>query len=524
MKRLRLTLRRNLKFILISLLVITLVITTANIAIANTNFGSRGQNGREGLDGRRGINGQDITFFADGDVFNYNLAGSNGEDGSDGTPGNNASRCNHPRRPDYSLQGAVGGNGGRGGNGGDGGNGGNALIYYTDSAALSNGTLNNPGGQGGRGGRGSQGGYGCGCREYSWEISYCRWDLLKKPLNVENASWIFDSSHTTTCQGIEYIDERESKPPLPSRYRSRSQQQQWSFRWEYQGISRTKSFSCSDGRDGTSGESGSNGKNGSYGKVTLVPRRDIPAERVNYSDTISNLLGKEIELVKNIWVNRRGLSSLLATNSNVPDSYKYLQDTARLNYRVDWEAEVTPQEIDVDQTNIAAQIVVNNNLGSLNFDVPGTLEYVREKEEKLEVLTITGGFNPSRVKSFRIVRVENLVGDKSQLALLDEGDLRELLKSHQIEVICLTKQSSSGREVSPEYQERHRIKFDFTPKSIPARNVEVVGNVYTLQLQSYFYPWLKAGYDVEYRVEVTQVTKSNATYKQTEQISFKLPG
>ena len=142
-------------------------------------------------------------------------------------------------------------------------------------------------------------------------------------------------------------------------------------------------------------------------------------------------------------------------------------------------------------------------------------------EGNVEVATITGGFSPSRVQSFRIEGVES-GEDNSRLILVDEGDIRSLIPRSEIEVVLLTKQSASGLE-SPDYQERHRVDFVVTPTStgLINRNITVEGNRYVLDLQRHFNAWLKPGYEARYRVNVQQTTNAGAVYEQSEEVDFE---
>lgn len=102
------------------------------------------------------------------------------------------------------------------------------------------------------------------------------------------------------------------------------------------------------------------------------------------------------------------------------------------------------------------------------------------------------GFSPSCVESFHIESVTSSNG-KSQLVLVDEGNIRELIPQSTIEVTLLTKRSASGLE-TPDYQRRNSFKFVVSPNStgLISNNINVEGNVYALNVGSSFGTWLKS--------------------------------
>jgi len=489
----------------------------AGTAIAAKIFGEQGRAGRNGDDGSRGRSGEDLTIVVDGNPAAYDVKGSAGTDGTDATPGGNARACRAPERPRYSLIGAAGGNGGNGGDGGNGGNGGEVKIFYTKLDDLKKIKLDNSGEKGGNAGRGAEGGEGCECRETQWNINYCSWQLWKKPTGVANAQWILHSQKLLPCTGVQSVDREYHYPKLPARYQNRG----WNFKWVYQGVSESKTFECRSGENGSEGSKGRDSNDGGYGEVILVPRKDIPEENTSHSAPLSSLIGNQIELVKNIWVRKKGLRSLLNPSAKVPNTYTYLKSTARVNYRVDWKSAKTPAELGISDTEIGASIELSDLTAAIDFSVPATLEYKTSKQGNLGVLTITGGFSPDRVKGFRVDDVSSL--PNSKLVLADVGNVKALLKNTSIEVECLTKQSASGITVTDDYQERYSVKFDIPPTGIPSAGVTVAENVYTFDTQRFFGAWLKPGYDVQYVINITQTTKSGAVYKQSEEIKFQVP-
>jgi hypothetical protein len=485
-------------------------------AVAQNPFGITGQDGDRGRDGRNGRDGQDIKIVIDGKPANYNLMGTMGDDAEDGTTGRSANSCEQPYRPEYSLLGASGGRGGDGGNGGNGGHGGNATIFYTDIAALQQLEIRNAGGKGGRNGRGAVGGKGCECQESDWRIKYCTLETERRPFSDAKAPWEYQSKETRLC-GRSSDDFDLDFTRSYSKVRE-YRQDDWLYRRTNKGVTQTDAYSCQRGRDGATSDNGRNGATGNYGKVTLVPRLDIPAEMTSDRTPLATAIGKKVGLIKNIWVERSGLSRLLRASSEVADTYTYLKDTARLFYRFDWAAPETPVALGVDRVEIGATVNVRNEAATIDYQLPGTLEYQVIPENNLQVVKITGGFNPDRVKSFQLQKISG-VGTENQLILSDRGNVRELLKDTQIEVQCFSKQSSTG-VVASDYVKRRSITFKIPPKLQPSDGAIVNDNIYTLPVGRYCSPWLKADNNAAYGVVINQTTKSGAKYNQSIDTSF----
>ncbi|TYQ30719.1 hypothetical protein [Pseudanabaena sp. UWO310] len=500
----------------IAILTLPLVSTTFNAgAIAETTFGQVGQDGSRGKDGRNGRDGQDTKIILDGKPAVYNLTGIMGDDAQDGKTGRSASMCEQPYRPEYSLVGASGGRGGDGGNGGRGGNGGNATVFYTDATALQQLEIRNSGGKGGRNGRSAVGGKGCECQETEWRIKYCDWEITRRPFNDDKAEWQSYSRDTKLCyrSGDDY--------DRPSSRVSEYRRDDWLYRRTYKGVSRSDYYSCRRGLDGENGNDGRDGEMGSYGKVTLVPRLDIPAEIISDRTPLADAIGKKVGLIKNIWVERNGLAKLLRASSDVSDRYTYLKDTARLFYRFDWAAPETPKTLGIDRVEIGAIANVRDEVAEIQYQLPGTLEYQvlpTNSADNLQVVKITGGFAPDRVKSFQVQSISG-VGNDNQLILSDRGNVRELLKDTQIEVQCFSKQSATG-VVANDYVKRRSITFKIPPKLQPSDGAIVNGNTYTLPVGRYCSPWLKADYNVGYGIVINQITKSGTKYDQSIDKSF----
>ncbi|MCA6586435.1 MAG: hypothetical protein IM524_08495 [Pseudanabaena sp. M051S1SP1A06QC] len=488
-------------------------------AIAQTTFGIIGQDGDRGRDGRSGRDGQDLKIVGDGKPADYDLTGTIGEDGEDGTAGRSASSCEQPYRPANSLIGASGGRGGNGGNGGRGGNGGNVTIFYTDIANLKQLEIRNAGGKGGRNGRGAVSGKGCECREAEWRVKYCNVQIERRPFSDSKAAWQYYSSETRICgrssDGFDIdFDRLFSKT---SEYR----RDDWLYRRTNKGVSRSDYYSCQNGRDGEPSSNGLIGETGNYGKLTLVPRLDIPAEITSDRAPLAVALGKKVNLIKNIWVERSGLSRLLRPSSDVADTYTYLKDTARLFYRFEWAAIESPTALGVDRVEIGGTVNVRNENAEIQYQLPGTLEYQvmpANNTENVELVKITGGFNPDRVSSFQLQSISG-VGTENQLVLSDRGKVRELLKETQIEVQCLSKQSATGVVVS-DYVKRRTVTFKIPPKLAPSEGAIVNDHIYTLPVGRYCSPWLRADNEATFEIAIAQTTKSGVKYNQILKSSF----
>ncbi len=495
----------------IALLILPLVSASA---IAQTTFGRSGQDGDRGREGRAGRDGQDIKIVIDGKPAAYDLSGAMGEDAEDGTAGRSANSCEQPYRPEYSLIGASGGRGGEGGNGGRGGNGGNATIFYTDMAMLQQLEIRNGGGKGGRNGRGAIGGKGCGCQEVEWRVKYCNFETERRPYNDAKAAWQYYSRETRLCERASNGFDFGSDHSKVSEYRK----DDWLYRRTNQGVSHSASYSCQSGRDGGTSDNGRNGATGKYGQITLVPRLDIPAEIESDRTTIASAIGKKVGLVKNIWVEKSGLARLLRASSDVTDTYTYLQDTARLFYRVDWAATDSPTALGVDRTEISSKVNVQKAIATIQYQIPGTLEYQVIAEPNLQVVKITGGFDPSRISSLQVQTISG-VGTENQLILRDRGNVRELLKETNIEVQCLSKESATN-VISSVYEKRRSITFKIPPKAEPTNGAIATGNTYTLPVGRYCSPWLRADNNAAYQIAIKQTTKSGAVYDQSIDKSF----
>jgi hypothetical protein len=482
-------------------------------------FGESGRPGRNGRSGAAGNSGRSVSIQLNDEspvqTLEYDLSGQDGSDGNHGQPGEPARACGVPHQPAYSLRGASGGDGGNGGQGGDGGDGGDASIFYADTDSLKHIVVDASGGRGGQPGDGAGGGEGCDCIEPQWTVNYCEWELWRRPINDENADWAIASSGLAACTGVQNVDERENVPsvdmPYPDTYR---------YQLHYRGIATTRQFFCQNGEQGAPGRNGRPGASGHYGQLRLIPRPTIPDEMVHYSDSLQNLLGQSIELVKNIWVQRQGLSDLLHPSSDIPNDYTYLKSTERPRFRLEWAAEETPEELGIGMLEIATSVRVENEQARLTYEIPGTVDYTISRQADVEIVTVTGGFFPDRLGQFELADMTNGV-EESELVFVDQGALRELLETTTIAVSCFTKQSASG-VASDNYQFRHSVDFEVSRRGVFSNKLALSGNEYILTLGQVFSPWLKSGYDVMYVIEFRQTTNSGATYSQTEEIEFRV--
>jgi len=514
--------KKYLLALTLSSLTLPLVIPSVSLnAIAQTTFGQTGQEGDRGRNGRDGRDGQALKIVVDGKPTTYDLSGTGGEDGEDGRSGRAASSCEPPHRPEYSIVGASGGRGGDGGNGGRGGIGGDANIFYTDSAALQLLEIRNSGGRGGRSGRSATGGAGCSCREPEWQIQYCTIQTDRRPVfeansqDRKNMTWQAHSTETRLCGR----SSSEWRSDYDSYLRETEYVQgNWQYRRFNKGVSRTDEYTCRNGRNGDAGADGRNGETGSYGKITLIPRLDIPVEITSDRTPLSTAIGRKVGLVKNIWVERSGLSRLLRPSSDVPDQYTYLKDTARLFYQYEWAAQETPAALGVDRVEVGASVNVRNETAEIEYQLPGTLEYQLTSGNNLQIIKITGGFNPNRVSAFQLQSISG-VGTENQVIISDRGNVRELLRDTEIEVKCLSKQSATGA-VANDYLSRRSITFKVPPQKPSTEGAIVNGSTYTLPVGRYCSPWLKANYDVTYQLAVKQTTKMGAKYSQTLSSAF----
>ncbi|MGB3299390.1 MAG: hypothetical protein WBA76_14060, partial [Phormidesmis sp.] len=485
-------------------------------------FGEPGRSGSSGRNGRSQANREDaIIRVGEPLVSNtsYDLSGTAGENGENGTPGEPARYCQLPSRPAYSLQGASGGSGGNGGNGGNGSDGRNTSIYYTDPAALKQLVINAAGGQGGQPGQGAAGDDGCECVEPQWVVNFCEWEIWASRMDIEPEEWTLYSREVVACTGVQATDESVNTPVLPTTVNQANVR----YRLVYKGISQTKQFHCKEGDRGTQGIDGQKGTDGRYGAFHLIPRADIPQETPQRKGELKALLGQTLELAKNIWVERQDLRGQLNPASNVPSSYTYLQSTERPKFRLEWTAAATPESLGVATAEVGAAVEVQSDRAVLAVDIPGTLDYTTSTQNEVEVANITGGFSPSRVKSFQIEGVTSTAGE-SQLVLVDKGNTRELLRNTKIEVTLLTKQSASGL-ATPDYRRRNSIVFDISPNSSKSLNTSlaIAGDVYMFNLGRSFGSWLKPGYEASYSINIQQTTRSGARYEQTQNIDFQVP-
>ncbi len=506
---------------------------------ADTRFGESGAAGAPGQDGRQGFTEAPVQINADGTSQTYNLRGGDGEDGTDGNIGEDANACEQPQRPEFSLIGASGGQGGRGGNGGNGGNGGSVTIFYENIANLRQIQIMSDGGKGGRAGRGQVGGRGCACTIPQWTISYCTYERFRRPVpaasgtapSEESRNWRSDGSSSGLCRGDseEYGYTSESYIQNWRQYRNRP----WiSGNWEYRMERRpsyTKTYTCQSGTNGAPGRNGVNGRRGNYGQITLVPVPAIPPERLTAMTLLQDAVNKTETLVANVWERRSGLRQLLASSSQVSNNYIFLAETLRPRHRIEWGAKVAPQSLGIELVPVGAQLEKTAN-GSFTFSwqIPDTIEYETFRNgENVAVARIIGGFAPNRLSSFTIADQFSGQGRALTLNLVDRGNLRQLLRSSEIQLICESRQSAIGTRTQ-DYQERQRITFTIPAnQQQPDQGIKItkVGNSdqYEIPVGRYCYPWLKPGYEVRIKTEIKQTIKAGRTIGQSLEIISQIP-
>ncbi|MDZ8263863.1 hypothetical protein [Nostoc sp. ChiQUE01b] len=221
---------------------------------------------------------------------------------------------------------------------------------------------------------------------------------------------------------------------------------------------------------------------------------DIPKEQISYGDRISRLAGKPIALLKNNWVEKTGLRSLLGTGSEVSDTYRLLQ-TVQGSFKVAWQAAKSPQEL--GEPEIKAVITES---GQLRFEIPGTLEHKLINQQNQTVVAITGGIHPERLGRFKFKGLARF-RDARNFTLLDEGSLLPELKAVKL-TISLYQNNSKKSEIS----------YPLIPQSPSPDGLSVWGNLYKVNLRTHFDSWLQGGQPVEYDIHIEQITRSGATY------------
>ncbi|MDZ8050384.1 MAG: hypothetical protein RMX68_009695 [Aulosira sp. ZfuVER01] len=476
---------------ILKLCLLTTILNGLTINVVAAEVQTFGQAGRHGVDGRPGRNGtsaSEQTIRAKAQLQTIDLFGRDGEAGESATSGEHASECQQPKKTTVNVCGAKGGNGGNGGDGGNGGKGGNATIYFESLSQLKNVVLRNGGGRAGLGGNGGQAGDGCNCAQPRWTVNYCTWALMAQQINVANAPWTEIQRKLFRCSGDAYHDEQQNRPQPPN------SDANYRYGWKYIGLSQQKNFSCENGESGKRGRKGADGQPGSYGQVWLVQGDDIPKEQISYSDRISLLVDKNISLLKNNWLEKTGLRSLLGTGSDVRDSYRLLQ-TVQGAFKVTWQAPKRPQELGDPQMK-----AVISESGELQFDIPGTLEYKLSKSQNQTVVAITGGIHLERLGRFKFKGFDRF-RDPRNFTLLDEGTLLSELKALKLTIALYQNDSHKGE-----------ISYPLALQPPYPQGLSVWGNLYKVNLGDRFDSWLQAGQPIQYVIHIEQTTRSGATY------------
>jgi hypothetical protein len=471
---------------------------SVNIVAAEVQiFGRNGTNGVNGRSGRSGISASSQVIKASQQLQTINLFGTDGENGESATSGSSASICQQPKNARNNVCGANGGNGGNGGWGGNGGNGGNATIYFETISQLRNVLLRNGGGKAGIGGNGGEVGNACNCTQSRWNINYCTWALMSKQRYITDAKWREIVRKVFRCTGDAFYDEQQSRPkPVDSN-------SNYTYGWKYIGLYNRETFRCDNGQSGNRGNKGQDGQSGNYGQVWLVQGKEIPRERVGFSDRISQITDKNIPLLKNNWLQKTGLRSLLGNGSDVRDDYRLLQ-TVQGAFIVTWKTKIRPQ--DLGEPEITGKITES---GQLLLNIPGTLEYKITDQKKQSVVTITGGINPNRLGKYKFKGFD-LFRDARNFTLTDDSTLLPELKAVNIKIML--------------YQNDSKVSEFTYPVALkpPFANGLTVwnNNLYKINLGDRFDSFLQAGQPVKYDIRIDQITRSGSTYTSGMKIDF----
>lgn len=418
--------------------------------------GSDGSDGSDGRAGRDGSAGSDQTVYADGSSVSFDLSGKNGEDGEDGDRGNRPN-CNyyplerdrysgrdHDRNRDYSdikrdIHAPHGGDGGRGGNGGNGGDGGSVLVYYTNIEDLKKILVRSVGGESGRGGRGATGAEGCRCRRKSWEVRECT-----------------------------------GKPDTPN-YKCTE-----------------KVYRCYDGRRGSNGSDGKNGRSGKLGTLRIVKSKEpITRDMPTINTTISQLIGKQLTLSKNKWLQRYGANSLLAYGSVMADEYFEFDRRLEGSLQLIWQEK---QPI----TNFAnQQITLNlNDSQEVEIDFP-------------EDFWLAGNGNTQGNLTQFTVTHAILRQDVTRLAVSDFADAGETLNLKIVDLAGKSEALNTQFRIKYRARDNFADAFDYRTLyegDIPSELVTREYNRFTLNLGKMKIPRdaLRPGTNVDIEVVATR--------------------
>lgn len=361
--------------------------------------------------------------------------------------------------------------------------------------------LKNDGGRPRRGGIGRQGGAGCTCQQASWRISYCTWELRSQLLKDEKQPWKAVEQKTFRCSGNRDFN-REQAEPKPVR-----SDKNYRYSWNYIGIAQQKQYICENGAQGKNGRNGNDGSVGAYGRVWLVQGNSIPTEKISHTEKISTLSAKPIQFVKNNWLDKNGLRQLLSQGSNVRDSYALL-DTKRRSLSVIWATDKSF----TDLGDPAIESTITNS-GTLDIDIPGTLESTVDNQKDTTVVKIINGIHPNRLQQFQF-KGFYLFRDPSKIYLEDRGNLLNELRQVNITVSLYER---NGKEIGDNLK---KLTYAIATKIQPPSGVSIANNSYTLDFGEAFNPWLKPDTSLAYIISIDQITKSGATYNTGMQVKF----
>ena len=380
-------------------------------------FGEDGRDGRNGREGRNGRAGDDQAIWVDGRDRQLNLSGTDGTDGTDGDDADSPWCQSQPHRVNRNLNAADGGDGGDGGSGGDGGNGGSLTVYYTNPNDLGRIFVEAVGGDGGRAGRGGRGTRGCRCHYRRWTYKTC-----------------------TTPKGTL---KQECK---------------------------SKEYSCRHGQDGHYGRDGRDGKQGQLGQLSLIQQTErLQPDKPNRTLKLATLNQTPVPLSLNRWRNRQGALTLLASGSQINDTYREFIGRQEGTFQLDWQADTaitdfTDQSVDLtlrDGDGIEAEF-------SEDLWVNGTPTQTGD----LTTYVVTGAIHRNDVTR---LAVADFVGKSRniQLAVVDLAGKSDQLTT-QFQIRYRTASEREGRRPF-----RYRTRYE---GNIPASLVRRDFNRFTLDL------------------------------------------
>jgi hypothetical protein len=319
---------------------------------------------------------------------------------------------------------------------------------------------------------------------------------MSQAINVPDAPWTEVKRKQFRCSGDSFYDDHHNRPRPPQ------QTETHRYGWKYAGVSHQSTYRCDHGQIGQKGRPGVNGRDGTYGQVWLVKGDNIPSERISYSDRPSNLSGKTISLLKNNWLEKTGLSSLLAPGSDMTNSYRLLQ-TVRGNFKVVWQTKKTFAQL--GDPAIKGTIATS---GNIDLDIPGTLEYQVTGSPQQRIITVTGGIDPNRLGKLKFEGFDRFV-DPRNFTLLDESNLISELKGIKV-TVGVSNPDLGDRQAS----------YAVTPKFLKSTGLSVQGRLYKINLGDEFESLVQPGQRVQYTIQIDQITRAGVAYTSTMKLNY----